>query len=522
MAEARATAERPDDGHIFIEADNLPEVVDAANKILCERDSGVYLRGDVPVLVVDDEALRCQERPYRVFPADADSIAMAVNRCATTYRLNQKTGGYSRVNFPTAAARTILAERGYAYPQLVAVAETPLILPSGELLLQPGYTRDGLLLHFDPQQFSAELFEAEATPDQVDAAVGTLRDLLSGFPFVDKVDEAVAISLLMTGVLRQALPSSPAFGITARAPGTGKTLLQRLPGVLATGRDHGLVSWPDDEVEVRKQILSQLLQGDGQMPIDNVNGVLRSDALCLVLTSPLFTQRMLGGNEVVSVPTRVLVSVNGNNQTVAGDLVRRFLLCRLDAGVERPETRTFRFNPLERLRDGRADYVAACLAITRAYLASGERQQLKPLAGFDEWSRLVREPLVWAGVTDPAQSVEISAQLDPDRQQLEAMVSAVDGLVGAGRVWDVASLVNEAKHDGINDSEDLKRCRVAAREAIEEIAMRGGSISNRALGHFFKRVEGRIVLGRRFVRHREEKTAAGLRWRLDRVDGSRV
>jgi putative DNA primase/helicase len=508
--------DRPEDGHVFIEADNLPEVADACNQLLREKDSGVYARGDVPVGVVSDEELRHLDRPYRVVPLDPDSLAQRVNRVAVVYRRNLKSGTYAAVNLPPSIARTILAERRYAFPRLDAVAETPLILPDGELLLKPGYVRAGLLLHFDPEQFALDI--DDPSPDQVDAAVGYLRELLSGFPFVDRVDETVALATLMTAVYRPGLTESPATAISARAPGSGKTTLQRLFPLIATGRDAGLVSWPDDEIELRKLLLSALLMGDGHLPIDNVNGVLRSDALCVILTSPAFTQRMLGGNEAVTVPTRTLVTVNGNNLQVAGDLVRRFLMCRLDAGVERPETRRFGFDPIERLKRERGDFVACVLTITRAYLKSGQRMDLPPFAGFDAWSRLVREPLAWAGAGDPVASVELAAQLDPDRQQLEAMVQAVRGLIGDA-YFDVAHLVATARADVVEDGE-LRRRRHALLEAIEDLALRGGSISNRALGRWLSRVEGRIALGHRFIRRRRgdgdsERGNAGLSWRLE-------
>jgi putative DNA primase/helicase len=510
--------ERPSDGEIFIEAHNLPEVADTANRLLLERNSGVYQRGDVPVAMVDDEELRELDRPYRVVPLDADSLAQRVNRCAIVYRRNLKSGAYNRVNLPPAIARTILAERKYAYPRLEAVAETPLILPTGRPLLRPGYTREGLLLHFSQDEFSPELFEGERTPDDVDAAVAWLRELVSGFPFVDAVDMSVALAALMTAVYRPGLQSAPAFGTTARAPGTGKTTLQRLFCVIATGREAGLITWPDDEIEFRKLALSALLMGDGQMPIDNVNGVLRSDALCVILTAPVFTQRMLGGNEAVTVPTRVLVSVNGNNLQVAGDLVRRFLVCRLDAGIERPESRCFKFDPVAKLRAERADYVAAVLTITSAYLQSGDHAKVGPFAGFGGWSRLVREPLVWAGLPDPVASVEIASRMDPDRQQLEAMVQAVRNIIGT-TPFDVSSLVATAKAHSIED-EETKQKRASLREAIEEVALRGVDLSTRALGKWLSRVEGRICLGARFVKHKAEKGEAGIRWQLEQIDAA--
>lgn len=501
---------------LHITADNLPVVVDDAVRLLTERNSGVYQRGDVVVGFVGDEELLEAERPFRVVVLDSDSLAQRVNRCATTSRTNRRTGELGGINFPPAIARTILAERRHCFPQLVSVVECPQVLPSGQLRLRPGYAADGMLLHFDGQRFAAAEFEAPVTPDGVDAAIAFLRQLVAGFPFDGRTSETVAIAALMTAVMRPSMSAAPGFAITARAPGSGKTYLQRLLSLIATGRDVGVISWPDDEVEFRKLVLASLIGGEAVFAVDNLNGVLRSDALCVILTSPVFQQRMLGLNETVSVPTRTLVSVTGNNLLLAGDLVRRFVVCGLDAGIERPERRTFEFDPVRRLLAEREHYVRAVLSIARCYLEQGQRPaSMSPLAGFDDWSRLVREPLIWAGVGDPVASMDAAAELDPDRQQLAAMLEACNA---AGITeFDVAGLVATAKASHVLGDDTGNAKRAALRQAIEDVAVRGGEVSNRALGRWLAAIEGRVCQGLRFVRKTDGRSAVGVQWRLDRI-----
>ena len=52
-------------------------------------------------------------------------------------------------------------------------------------------------------------------------------------------------------------------------------------------------------------------------------------------------------------------------------MVRRTVLCSLDAGVERPELREFAFDPIARVLENRGAYVAAAITISRAYRAAG-------------------------------------------------------------------------------------------------------------------------------------------------------
>jgi putative DNA primase/helicase len=495
---------------IVVEPDNLPSVVDAAVELLAARSSGVYERGDVVVGVVDDEALLEAQRPYRVVVLDADSLAQRVNRIARTVRVDGRSGDVRPINFPLQAARTILAERRYCFPRLDAVVESPIVMPDGVVLSRPGFTKYNLLLHFDPAKFPP--IEERPNDVEIDAAIGYLLDLLGGFPFSSDVDRSVAIAGLMTAILRAGLDFAPAFLITATAPGTGKTLLSRLFALAATGREAAITSWPDDEVEVRKAILSLLLAAEPVVVFDNVTAVLRSDALSVVLTAPTFAQRLLGGNDVARVPTRATFVCTGNSLQVSGDLVRRSMLCRLDAGVERPETRQFSFDPAARVVEERGDLVHAVLTIVRAYQLSGQKVSASPLAGFSQWCELVRDPLVWAGLPDPVQSQAAALERDPARESLRSMLHAVfdvfcTGVFSAGQLLDAA----RGHASGVRMTQEQQ---LALRAAVEEVALRGPDLSSKALGKWLASVDGRVVDGKCF-RRVSERTRVGIQWRVD-------
>jgi len=89
----------------------------------------------------------------------------------------------------------------------------------------------------------------------------------------------------------------------------------------------------------------------------------------------------------------------GNNLVVIGDMTRRTLVCSLDAGVERPENRTFKApDPIDVVRGDRAKYVVAALTVLRAYHVAGRPEQgTIPLGSFEVWSRRVRDALIWLG-----------------------------------------------------------------------------------------------------------------------------
>jgi len=133
---------------------------------------------------------------------------------------------------------------------------------------------------------------------------------------------------------------------------------------------------------------------------------------------------VLGFSKLVTVPNIALYFATGNNLTLLGDVTRRGIVGRLDAAIERPELREFTSeDPVETLKRERPKYAAACLTILQAYIAAGAPQQTRPLGGFQDWSRLVRDALVWLGEADPVETMERTRSEDPRHAALASILS---------------------------------------------------------------------------------------------------
>jgi putative DNA primase/helicase len=90
----------------------------------------------------------------------------------------------------------------------------------------------------------------------------------------------------------------------------------------------------------------QLLAGSPCIFFDNVRGDSNlGGVLEAILTMPNYSMRIMGGNKRAEVSTQSLILISANNFQPQGDLFRRVLTCRLDAGIERPEGRRFDFDP---------------------------------------------------------------------------------------------------------------------------------------------------------------------------------
>jgi hypothetical protein len=205
-------------------------------------------------------------------------------------------------------------------------------------------------------------------------------------------------------------------------PRTGKSLLVKLIGILATGRAVPTKSQGKTEEEFEKRLGGNLLAGDVCISIDNCSRPLTGDMLCQALSEDEVEVRVLGHTRNIKTATISTIFATGNNLIIADDLTDRSLLCSLDAGVERPGLRKF---SVEETRTRRGELVVAALTVLRAWhvaRTAGERVNIASFGGFDDWSQRVREPLIWLGETDPYDTVDKTRGNDPAREALTAVL----------------------------------------------------------------------------------------------------
>jgi hypothetical protein len=151
----------------------------------------------------------------------------------------------------------------------------------------------------------------------------------------------------------------------------------------------------------------------------------------------------------------------------------------------------------------RGKLVAAALTIVRAYIAAGEPQKgkLSNFARFEDWSRFVREPLVWLDMADPCLTRQRIEATDPIREKLTALLAAwaeVFPKTGA-TVAEALVRAEETVASG-NPLEPSEPAHPALREAVHAIAEERGRINPRQLGKFIASHASRIEGGKRFER----------------------
>jgi hypothetical protein len=298
------------------------------------------------------------------------------------------------------------------------------------------------------------------------------------------------------------------FHVKAHTVGSGKSYLCELITAFATPRRGTPTTFPRDDEECRKFLLADLLRAPPVIEFDNLTGdLVAHKSLCTALTSEFISGRILGASKTATVGTRTLFLSSGNNVGPVQDMARRCVTIQLNPLCEVPAARRFERPDLVRevlLERGR--YVSYALTIVRAWIAAGRPQSpCQALAGYGDWSDLCRQPLLWLGLADPAESVFEAVAEDPDRDTLSRLLTAWQLAFG-----NCAAMVREAVRRSRFGDENAD-----LREVLHDIAGERGDINRRKLGWWIKRHTGRIVNGRRFVRASGNRSAEA--WRVESV-----
>ena len=397
----------------------------------------------------------------------------------------------------------------WPFPPLYGVISTPTMRTDGSLLITEGYDPATGYVLFAPPPMPP----IAASPSKQDAldALATLNELLVEFPFANDASRSVAMSMLLTPVLRAALPPAvPMHVITAPEAGSGKSYLQDIASVITTGDRCAVLSVSDNPDETEKRLIGAAL---AQLPIialDNVSDLLMGDFLCQATERPVLQIRPLGTSNLTRICNTFTVFANGNNMRVGADAVRRTVQCALDSGMECPETREFVIDPVAMVLADRGKYVGACLTIARAYVIAGRPGRTSRRASYEGWSDTVRSALVWLNWRDPVETVANAQAEDPIRQQRAAVFAAWSQELVMGIGYPTSEIIKLAEEYGGD-----KRTHPALWDSLFAIAApRSGyqQIDPKQLGKWLSRNIDTIASGQRLTVDRADK--ARPRWKL--------
>lgn len=401
------------------------------------------------------------------------------------------------MNIPEPLVRALLLGP-WPFPRLCGVVDIPTMLPDGRIIDQPGYDRDsGLFYAPDPVLAMPPIPPAPTLADAM-VEVERFRDLLVDALFAAPRDVAGAVAALITPVVRSAIDGCvPGFVFDAPMARIGKSELVQFGSLIATGKP-AKVQPPRGDAETEKRITGHVMAGDKLVAFDNGTKQLGGPAIESALTSRRWTGRQLGSNRMLSGPMELVFYFTGNHATYHADMLGRVVIVRLATELEAPGER-----PLHRpdaqalLLENRGRLIAAAITICRAYMVAGSPDMgLKPMRGFDNWSRIVRSALVWAGLSDPLEELaHVRADADLETEAFGIALESLEVLYPCGAHFTAAVL-----HDMFQCSNRLHfngGAVGALVDALEVVlGVRPQSLSPLRLGHALKKLTDRTVGGR--------------------------
>jgi putative DNA primase/helicase len=372
---------------IHVIGGGLSDNATAGEDAIIAADHLIYRRGTMlmrPIVQEVDATHGRRTKVAQLVPVTQPYMSDLLCKSAkwTRYDLRQKKR--VQIDPPVDVAQLILHRSGeWKFKEIIGVMTTPTLRPDGSLLVRPGYDSATRLVLMEPPLMPA--IPCNPTREEAISALTLLDGLLDEFPYADKPSRTVALSALITPVVRGAFSVTPMHAACAPAAGTGKSYLFDIAAAISTGQPCPVMAAGRDEEETEKRLGAALLAGQSIINIDNVNGNLGGDALCQIIERPLVEIRRLGKSELVRIECRTTVFATGNNLHFIGDMTRRVLTSMLDAYQERPELRQFKHDPVAEILTERGRYVAAVLTLVRAYIVAGRPRVVPRLTSFEGW-----------------------------------------------------------------------------------------------------------------------------------------
>jgi putative DNA primase/helicase len=215
------------------------------------------------------------------------------------------------------------------------------------------------------------------------------------------------------------------------------------------------------------------------------------------------------------LPTNAFVTLTGKQLKSRADLIRRILLAMMDAKIENHWKRHFTLNPVVMVRTGRGEYVKAILTILKAYDVSGCLTNFDSFCGYEEWSRLVRGAVVWIGLPDPFDSIDVVATEDPEKIDLLLVCNQWGDRMGFGDTT-IAKVIGTACMTDQQESGNVLKYPDFHSILVKIAGAKDGFINPTRLGYWLREHKDVVVGNSKLVTSGISNGVA--RWKLGKME----
>jgi hypothetical protein len=423
---------------VCLNAGRLSSAVDALS--VMSKDY-LYRRGNTVVQVSDASEWRVSGF-LQVQCADGLRYVFGT-RCRFYTTKTLPAGGTVDVDVDIDRGRCVTFIDQARLQRVWGVVDHPLVTREGRVIDVAGLDEESriMLLEDDVNRFCKVPKINDPWAQSVEAFQRVYDTVLKGFHFATPMDLSVALSALITAVLRPVLPLAPGYLVTAPLAGSGKTFFCDIASRLAEGKSIPLKAFEANEEELEKQLFSLMRSGSICVLLDNAgNGSeIKSAKLDAIMTTTDYECRVLGESRTEKVPNNMLLFITGNNVAVHADSGRRWLKIRIDPRCDEPHRLAYATDPTAQVMEHRQKIIVDLLTIVLCWLANPDRKTAgNPIATFGVWDAMVRQVIYNLAIavdTDrvigrddlPEIGFDIEAALclheDPDRSEERAIMA---------------------------------------------------------------------------------------------------
>lgn len=270
---------------------------------------------------------------------------------------------------------------------------------------------------------------------ELSEAKGIFKKIFGEFCFQSEQDYTNAIAALITPFLRGLFTAfnvrTPMFCYMANRERAGKDYCAGITGLLLEGYnseeppissgEHGASGMND---ELRKKLVSALIAGKKRFHSANNKGKLNNAVLEGFLTSPIYTDRILGRNETPIFDNEMDVSISGNiGMSFTADLANRARFINLFLDIEDANQRKFNNPNLHKWVMDNREYIISCIfSLIKNWISVGKPDGSIPFASFPEWAAICGGIMESAELGNPCVRDKINQGVSLDNETDEMKI----------------------------------------------------------------------------------------------------
>ena len=312
-----------------------------------------------------------------------------------------------------------------ALPQITRIFTIPVPIIYEDNLTFPkkGYDiRFNSWLPYDSPEIS--------NPDmKLEEAKKILLKVFGEFCFKTKQDYTNAIAGLLTPFLRGLFSKfnvrPPIFFYLGNRARCGKDYCAGISGIVHEGQ--ALEEPPinsgkqGNSDELRKKILSAMINGKKRLHFSNNKGFINNPVLESVSTAVRYSDRILGKNEVLTFDNELDFSLSGNvGVTYTPDFANRCRFIRLFYDLEDANAREFKNPNLHAwISDNRNKILSALFSLVKNWRDEGGKDGTIPFTSFHEWANICGGIMECAGYGSPCVPDKETLVLGGDSETVE-------------------------------------------------------------------------------------------------------